>query len=190
MTYDDLLTQIQTYASIDWPGEEKYAEAECATAIASWLIKNRPWHENLRNAKIKVLFKKDLGSRGSQVVLGRASVQNDLQRTITPDVEFVLLVNWKYWADLGVEHKVILIDHELCHMPKLMTEKGEKIRCIPHDLEEFVIILKTYGDKKVLDFHNLTGLMLQQKKDAEESGQEDAGISKKEAEELDILDEG
>lgn len=190
MKYKDLLDHIQTFATIDWPEGEKYAEAEDATFIASWLIKNRKWHEDLRDAKIKVLFKKDLGSRGSQVVLGRARVQDELQRTINPDVEFVLLVNWKYWGDLGSEHKVILVDHELCHMQKMQTEKGTKYSAIPHDLEEFVIILKTYGDKKVLDFHNLTGLMLQQKKDAEESGQEDAGLSEADAEGLDILDEG
>lgn len=190
MSYEDLLAHIQTFATIDWPEGEKYAEAECATVVATWLIQNRKWHEDLRDAKIKVLFKKDLGSRGSQVVLGRASVQNELQRTINPEVEFVLQVNWKYWEDLGPDHKVILIDHELCHMQKMQTEKGTKYSAIPHDLEEFVIILKTYGDKKVLDFHNLTGLMLQQKKDAEENGQTDAGLSKEEVEGLDILDEG
>jgi len=183
MKYEELLQHIQTFAQITWPEDEKYAESEEASTIATWLVKNRQYHEDLRDAKIKVLFKKDLGSRGSQVTLGRAKAQDDLQRTIYPDVEFVLLVNWKYWVDLGPEHKVILIDHELCHMQKLLDEKGPKIKCRPHDLEEFVIILKTYGDKKILDFHNLTGLMLQQKKDAKESGQEDT-------EGLDILDEG
>jgi len=185
MIYEDLLAHIQTFAQIDWPGDEKYAEAEDATFVASWLIQNRSYHESLRDAKIKVLFKKDLGSRGTQAILGKAKAQDDLQRKISPEVEFVLLVNWTYWNDLKNEYKIILVDHELCHMEKLATEKGLRLKCLPHDFEEFATILKQYGDQKVLNFHNLTTLLLEQKKDDKETGTDKESTGG----DLNILDE-
>jgi hypothetical protein len=65
-------------------------------------------------------------------------------------------------------------------MAKTYTDKGLKISSVPHDFEEFTVILNQYGDKAVLDFHNLSRLLLEQKKDDSETTVEEG---------LDILKE-
>jgi len=190
ISFEELLEHLNTFAVLQWPQDEKFVESEDGEFIKEWLIANRKYHfSTLKDAKIKVLFKKDLGSRGSQAVLGQARAQNDLQRKINPDVEFILLLNFKFWNDLTNEYKVILVDHELMHMNKQYTDRGVKIGCDPHDFEEFVAILRQYGEEKVLKFHNLTALMLEQKKEEAEDKKKEKKASKM-PEGLDILDEG
>jgi hypothetical protein len=180
-TQAEFLEEIQLMTPIVWPDDEKYVEAQDAKAIGEWLILNREYHTDLKDAKIKYMYQEKLGRRGVNIVLGRARVQNELQRKLQPEIEFVMLISYECWQDLAPTHRLILIDHELCHMAKTYTDKGLKFSSVPHDFEEFTVILNEYGDKAVLDFHNLSRLLLEQKKDDGESTVTEG---------LDILKEG
>ena len=142
-----------------WPVDKKYAEAPDVEKVMIWTIENRQRHSSLRGAKIKPMFQETLGKSGSNVILGRASVQPELQRVLQPDVEFVLLVSWRLWRLMSPSRKLMLIDHELCHMMK----KENRPSSVPHDLEEFSAIFEEYGRDEVLAFHNLSRLLFQQK---------------------------
>jgi len=179
-TQEQFLEEIKMMTPTVWPEGEKYAEAQDAETIGKWLIENREHQKELKDAKIKYMYQEKLGKRGVNVVLGRARVQNELQRKVQPEVEFIMLISYECWQDLDPIHKLILVDHELCHMAKTYTDKGLKISSVPHDFEEFTVILNQYGDKAVLDFHNLSRLLLEQKKDDSETTVEEG---------LDILKE-
>ena len=182
MTEAEMLQAIERVEWPTWPDGEKYLDAGPAHEIMEWLRANRPYQSSLDDARIKILFKKKLGRKGPCVVLGQAQVQNDLQRYLQPDIEFVMLLSLETWRHLSPLQKLILVDHELLHMKVTQDNNGNrKVGCVPHELEEFVDIFQQYGQDEVLGFHNLSRELLQ-RKDDEGSSEDDPDSPKEPAE--------
>lgn len=69
-----------------------------------------------------------------------------MQRRAGIDADYILTLNGDAWVKMSDKQKKALVDHELYHMKKKITKKGVAFILRKHDVEEFVAIVKRYGD--------------------------------------------
>lgn len=102
-------------------------------------------YPELQVARIICMFdSKDVISRGKRVGANIRTV-SDLFKATGIEADFIVTINESYWQGLRDEHKEALIDHELAHAVVDHTDKGIKYRLKPHDIEDFVSVVKRHG---------------------------------------------
>lgn len=120
-----------------WPLDETFADAAQPRAMAKPLI--GAVHQHLAPAKIAYLYREDMERRG-RLVLGKASKAAGVLAYLS-GFDFVLVFNWKAWAQLTPPQRIALVDHELAHCE--MGETGWAL--VAHDVEEFRSIVGRWG---------------------------------------------
>lgn len=134
-----------------------YKVAKEVEEVALPLIKK--YHPHLLQINIGYLFRSEASVMndpmgGVKVVAGRA-VKVDDRNYVFGSMDAMIEIAQDVWERLSPELRVVLVDHELCHIGvKLVGEKNAeltdqgrpRIGMIPHDMEEFECILERYGD--------------------------------------------
>ena len=124
-----------------WPEEEPpvtVLRAYGPEAIARVLIKQ--FHVSIRKASIAYLWAENMG-QGTKVTLGKAQ-KAPARWAFLAEVDFVIVFNHAAWRVLTEEQKIALVDHELEHCE---IDGDGKPGVVPHDIEEFGIIVKRWG---------------------------------------------
>jgi putative metallopeptidase len=114
-------------------------------------------HQEILDARIALAWhlgwKPDVDGR---VTLGQCKRVGDLDREISDQYDFVIILREAFWADPHVTdlQRRALLDHELSHASVKYDEKGNPMidergrtvyRVRRHDLEEFASIAERYG---------------------------------------------
>jgi len=121
-----------------------YAEAPEVAEIARELISQH--HSHLVNTRIEYVFRSKAATNRGRIVLGKAKKVSGLSAFLTtrdPDAFFVMEIAQDRWTELTSEQRVALVDHELTHMG--VDPDTGKLQLYPHDLEEFVDIVRRHG---------------------------------------------
>jgi len=126
-----------------------------------------PEFEHLRDgeAHVEFLFRNHPVIRGGRVVLGSVhlpTVQGQLKDVFTWMLEdkfgtlpdYLVVLDWDYWAESDGRNREILVYHELCHTVHAVdkegsprfTEEGRPVfALVGHDVEEFSAVVQRYG---------------------------------------------
>lgn len=126
---------------LQWPQGETVREAIQPRAIAEALIPSH--HPHLQTCRIGYLWVESM-ERASKIILGKASRANAKLRHYG-NIDFLVEFNWTIWKELSPLQLAALVDHELqhCFMEKVKDE--EKPVIVPHDIEEFGMIVERWG---------------------------------------------
>lgn len=122
----------------EWPEDQKVRNAEQPKEIGHVLVNKV--HRHLVNVSIGYLYVEKMGG-DRRVVLAKASKTSGPLAFYSKH-EFLVRVNWSLWKPMKPEHKVALIDHELCHFGR---DDNENYVMIDHDVEEFTAIVQRWG---------------------------------------------
>ncbi len=102
-------------------------------------------YPELGSARIIYMFdSKDVIRNGKRIGANIRTV-NDLSKSAGIAADFIVTINESYWTALKDEHRVALLDHELAHTVVDHTDKGIKYKLKPHDIEDFVAVVKRHG---------------------------------------------
>lgn len=127
-----------------------YSNAPAVRSIADDLIKKH--HPHLVNVPIEYVFRSKHKKKGGAEVWGTASkvggrnawLKTPLEeRSLLAKEFFVLEIAQDIWVKLDESRQVALVDHELTHMD-VDIDSG-KLVLVPHDVEDFSIILRRHG---------------------------------------------
>ena len=145
-----------------WPETEPaptFLRAYGPEQIARYLVK--AYHVSIRKAQIAYLWKEQLSEGPTKVKLAHAQ-KAPAQLKFLAEVDFVLTFNHAAWRVLTAEQKIALVDHELAHCD--WDSETDKPALVPHDIEEFGLIVKRHGlwkpDLKAFGDCVLTSLQL------------------------------
>ena len=98
-------------------------------------------HHHLRGARMGFTFRDKAGKSQGKMVLGKAiKVSKSLEPYI--ELDFLVWLSEEDWHRSDQALREALLDHELCHCGG-DGDEGYKIR--PHDVEEFIEIIKRHG---------------------------------------------
>lgn len=134
-----------------------YSYATEVAKIAAGLIKEHKEYEPLAEERIEYVFRDKHGNKNGKPVLGKArkisglnaflaSIDDAPEIGIEVEEFFVMEIARDLWLVLTVEQKTALVEHELQHFFVDYDDKGVKVlQLLPHDLEEFAIIVKRHG---------------------------------------------
>lgn len=124
--------------------------------ICQKLIDTIPHLQNLKLFQIAYLFRPEATVSNGKIVAGMTYRVDDRQWALTKN-DFIIEFAKDVWDDATDEFKLALCHHELCHVgvryekdaptqPKI-DEKSGRVGSyiIPHEIEEFRVILDTYG---------------------------------------------
>lgn len=126
----------------EWPDKDiKYLIAEEVKEIGKQVIEK--WRTDLRNVNIAYVFKQKASKSNDNITLGMAKSQGDLAQALTGNIVAVVEIGFDTWLELDQDQKARLVFHELCHIAYDMS-KG-KIGIVPHQIEEFVDVIKLFG---------------------------------------------
>lgn len=123
-----------------WPEGERILRAHAPKALGEILVAT--FHPALRHRSIAYLFVENMSEGGQRVKLGVAAKANSKLQLLAK-VDFVITFNFTAWCDLSFEARVALVDHEITHCD-VDAETGQPVM-IPHDIEEFGVIVSRYG---------------------------------------------
>lgn len=110
--------------------------------LAQALIENQPHHEQLllEEASIGFLLRNYAALKHGRAVFSETLLVPEKLKPYIPH-DFVIIVAEDEWNRAETAQREAELDHALCHC---MYQQGRpKIR--PHDVEEFAIVIKTYG---------------------------------------------
>jgi hypothetical protein len=110
--------------------------------IANELIE--AYHPGLADAYIGFLMRLDEVKRKGMVVLGQASKVTPAHRMFM-HYHFIIWISAPNYVSLTELQRRALIDHELCHCEYDGTKETNQASILPHDIEEFDVILRRYG---------------------------------------------
>lgn len=122
----------------------QFDPADAVEKIAKKLIPK--YHSHLVNAKIAYLFKsKSIKSKGVEVAATAEKISKKHQAL--SGYHFLITTAFPTWKDLSDKQKLAVVDHELEHCFVEDDDKtGEtKYSILPHDVEEFGLIIKRHG---------------------------------------------
>lgn len=121
----------------------KYATAwDEVIEIAQELIDE--YHPELRDAYIGFLMRMDRVQRKGMAVLGQASKVSPANRMFM-HYHFIIWISGPEYMNMTSIQRRALIDHELCHCEYDGTKETNQASILPHDVEEFDVILRRYG---------------------------------------------
>lgn len=142
--------------------QAKYFEAPQVEQIAQELISK--YHQHLIDFSVKIRYvfvDKTPSSQGKEVwgTCRKISGLNAYLEGEDPDGDpfFVITISKDVWDILPHDKRVALVDHELCHASAEVKEDKKqkesdievehpvKLSVRPHDLEEFVCIVRRHG---------------------------------------------
>lgn len=119
---------------------------ECGSDVCGLLAELiNEYHLSLRNCNIKCLFFDKPRKRGGKIALATAEAVS-LKYNYLTDIEFIISIYEESWRMMAEQEKKALLDHELNHCFIGESKAGEPIyKTIPHDYEEFRVIIERYG---------------------------------------------
>lgn len=132
----------------------KYTPAPDVKSIADELIVK--YHPHLDGVRIEYVMGDKTPRRGGKDVWGFVKKISSLPAYLAADKNdqksgdvspfFVMVISEPIWVNLYPDKRTALVDHELCHCGVEVDDEGNsKLTLIPHDLEEFVAIVRRYG---------------------------------------------
>ena len=123
-------------------------EFTLATGLAIEIVQQmvREHHENLKLAKIGVIFRDTAQKSGGNEVWASAAKADAktnalLEGAGMDTIDFLLTIAENVWDKLEMDQRRALIDHELCHCAGF---EG-KWQMRGHDFEEFTVIVERWG---------------------------------------------
>lgn len=120
-----------------------FMEAPEVQEIAERLIAAH--HQHLQQASIRYLFRVGEWTAHHQVVYGAARAVTGLMGYLT-GLDFVILINRGIWPGLTDGQKEALVDHELCHCRRKVTEDGVVTwYTVGHPVEDFFEVIERHG---------------------------------------------
>jgi hypothetical protein len=130
------------------PKEIIIARLPEAERIANGLIEAH--HTHLISAKIVYLSTTAKRKKCDRVRLGSAQKASGLLKWSLAEAgtpaDFIILISQGDWQWLPETHRVALVDHELAHCWRFVTDKGrESWGLRGHDVEEFTEIIARHG---------------------------------------------
>lgn len=131
----------------------EYRPAPAAQKIGFRLITQH--HSHLVDVRVEYVFRSTAAKDKGKVVLGKARKMGGLnawlatdadERAVEPEEFFVIELAEDEWAGLSDKARVALVDHELSHCVVSFNDDGDpKLGIAPHDLEEFVEVVRRHG---------------------------------------------
>lgn len=105
------------------------------------------YHNHLIQKDIRTLFvNKALKKKGKTVIATAEKVSKKVA-AISNGADFLIVVSYSLFQELSDKLKRYVVDHELCHCFCETDEQtgDEKNVLLPHDFEDFNILLEKYG---------------------------------------------
>lgn len=118
--------------------EFKKAEKEIRILVKRM---RKKYYQKFAKAKILTLMRS-----GKWDKWGTIQRVGKMQREAGIDADYILTLNADAWPKMSEKQHKALVDHELYHMALKKSKKGTIFALRHHDVEEFVEIVKRYGD--------------------------------------------
>lgn len=128
--------------------EDKYEVDPRVEELAQRLVeKYKLWDSFPKKPNVIYLLRKGPWRVGDREKLGECSRATGKWKFLT-NVDFVIVLNKDFWTSFPESREPLLL-HELLHIGgKMTTYAGKeewKWQIVPHDIEEFVTVVKDYG---------------------------------------------
>lgn len=122
-----------------------YWATEAVGPLGADLIERH--HQHLRGIRIEYVWRSPAALRGGKVTLGKARKITGLNALLAGHGQtavefFVIELAAEEWEMLTAHQRAALVDHELNHC---FVDAEGKLSLVPHDVEEFGVIVRRYG---------------------------------------------
>jgi hypothetical protein len=106
-------------------------------------LKTKDFNE-LKNAKIKLLFDLKKRKSGGRIILGRILKTNDLIRLLTKDevevvegYDYIITLDKKCWDNIPDEDRMRILRHELRHAYFDIESENDPYKLVSHSISDF-----------------------------------------------------
>ena len=121
-----------------------YLKADEAQALAEKTVIPK-WHQDLADAAICYLEDSENMKMKGKYILAKIRKATNVENHLTGH-DLVLIISGPAWRSCTDEQKLALLDHEFCHVEKIVREDGtEVLSMVGHDLEEFRAVVRRHG---------------------------------------------
>lgn len=132
-----------------------YSPAAEVEIIANELIPLHHKHICQHDVRVVYVYRDDVPSRGGKEVWGEAKRKSGLDAYLAgeerpdgslDDAFFVIVISLPIWKQLDYAKREALVDHELSHCWVELDDEGDiQLKIHPHDVEEFISIIRRHG---------------------------------------------
>jgi len=138
-------------------GNVAYLDAdEELVEIAKYIKMNTSHNGEIDPARIKYLYTTLTKKDGGKYALGQLIARKEMEKMVNNDYDYILIVHYKVWKELDVEHKVIQLDKLLCGF----NVSDDKVKKIQVDSKEYINNLRYYGPETVLKSTEIVDLAI------------------------------
>jgi REP element-mobilizing transposase RayT len=131
--------------------------------MAKRISEQTPHNMEIEADRIKYLYSNKPKKDGSSYVIGQLLVRNEVERAITEDYDYALIIFHPVWKNLNEEQKFIQLDKLLCGVKIDVNKKGEKtIKKNPFDCKEYMNNMAFWGAEKVMRTTEIVQLAIEQ----------------------------
>jgi hypothetical protein len=115
--------------------------------IANYVRIHSPHNSEVDCERIKYLYTTQAKKDGGKYTIGQLIARKDMEKMVNNDYDYILIVHYRTWKELDIEHKVIQMDKLLCGV--LVTDDN-KVKKNQVDSKEYINNMRHYGAEKVL----------------------------------------
>jgi len=126
--------------------------------IAKYIKMNSTHNADVNPGRIKFFYTTETKKDAGKFVAGQLLVRNGIEKMINDDYDYIVLVHYKGWKELDMEHKVMQLDKILCGV-KITSDDKVKKQSI--DSKEYISNLRHFGSDKVLQSTEIVDMAIE-----------------------------
>jgi len=115
--------------------------------IAKYIKSNTTHNSQIDPDRIKYLYTTEAKKDGGKYVVGQLIARKEMEKMVNDNYDYIMVVFYKVWKELDMEHKVIQLDKLLCGV----DTSSEKIKKYNVDSKEYISNMKFFGAQSVLE---------------------------------------
>lgn len=143
--------EIEVYATkedgVTFEGGSVFLDADDELKEIAKYIKANSTHNSAINPdRIKYLYTTEPKKDGGKFVAGQLIVRKEMEKMVNNEYDYILVVFYKVWKELDMEHKVMQLDKLLCGVDT-GSAKSKKYNV---DSKEYISNMRHFGADAVL----------------------------------------
>jgi hypothetical protein len=147
--------------------------------IAKYIKVNLTHNSEINPDRIKYLYTTESKKDGGRFVVGQLIVRKEMEKMVNNDYDYILVVFYKVWKELDMEHRVLQLDKLLCGVDT-GSAKSKKYNV---DSKEYINNMRHFGAESVLKSTEIVDMAIsrildeekEEKKEGKKEKHNDAG---------------
>ena len=146
VTTPEIIVEVSKKETV-FAGAGKFMDADDELLqIAKYIKTNTPHHSTVNPERIKYLYTTFAKKDGGKFIPGSLILRSEMEKVVNNDYDYIILVHYKGWKELSIEHKVIQLDKILCGISVSDDNVTKKVAA---DSKEYSCSMRHFGSDVV-----------------------------------------